>query len=517
MQTQVLIIGAGATGTGVARDLALRGVDCILLEQRDINAGASGGNHGLLHSGGRYVLTDPHAAAECKSEGDIIKRIAPQCVEQTGGYFVAVEGDDPSYAYSYAAHCAAAGVPCSEVDAAEARRQEPALSDKTFAVYEVEDASVDPFKLSLENLADAMRHGARYQRYTRVVGFTVENGRIRAARVFDEQSKQEFTIEAEQFIIAAGAWSGLVAKMAGSDVGIVYAKGTLLITQTRMAHRVINRLRPPGDGDILVPGGTVSVLGTTSRRVDSPDNVHPTVAEVDTNINEGSIMVPSLADARYIRAYAGVRPLVRFANANTGSDRAASRGFALLDHESDGLQNLVTITGGKLTTYRLMAERAVDLVCQRLGVAAPCLTATRTISPSDDAEWAEPGVLQKQQWWHSHATDDYLLCECEIVPRSGIDAIIASFHNEAEAPNLRAIGLRSRVGKGSCQGAFCGARITAYMHDKRLYTGREGLESLQDFLAARWKGQRPILWGAQFNQVELKEALYFGLLGLDQE
>ena len=77
MNTQVLIIGGGATGTGLARDLALRGVDCILAEKRDINAGASGGNHGLLHSGARYIATDPAAAAECRIEGMRLKALAP--------------------------------------------------------------------------------------------------------------------------------------------------------------------------------------------------------------------------------------------------------------------------------------------------------------------------------------------------------------------------------------------------------------------------------------------------------
>jgi glycerol-3-phosphate dehydrogenase len=74
MQTQVLIIGGGATGTGLARDLSLRGVQCILVEKRDINAGASGGNHGLLHSGARYVASDPASARECKLEGRLLKR-----------------------------------------------------------------------------------------------------------------------------------------------------------------------------------------------------------------------------------------------------------------------------------------------------------------------------------------------------------------------------------------------------------------------------------------------------------
>ena len=92
LETQVLIIGGGVTGTGLARDLALRGVGCLLVEKQDINAGASGGTHGLLHSGARYILSDPASARECRDEGSIIKRLAPQCVEETGGLFVAVEG-----------------------------------------------------------------------------------------------------------------------------------------------------------------------------------------------------------------------------------------------------------------------------------------------------------------------------------------------------------------------------------------------------------------------------------------
>ena len=94
LETDVLIIGGGATGTGLARDLALRGLRVILAEKKDLNAGASGANHGLLHSGARYVHSDMEAAIECRKEGMILKQIAPQCIEETGGLFVAVPGDD---------------------------------------------------------------------------------------------------------------------------------------------------------------------------------------------------------------------------------------------------------------------------------------------------------------------------------------------------------------------------------------------------------------------------------------
>ena len=91
---QVLIIGAGVTGTGIARDLALRGISSLFIEKGNINDGASGRNHGLLHSGARYVGSDLDSASECTQEARILKRIAPHCIEETKGLYVAVKGDD---------------------------------------------------------------------------------------------------------------------------------------------------------------------------------------------------------------------------------------------------------------------------------------------------------------------------------------------------------------------------------------------------------------------------------------
>ncbi|NIP28462.1 MAG: FAD-dependent oxidoreductase, partial [Phycisphaerae bacterium] len=111
MNTQVLIIGGGATGTGIARDLALRGVKCILVEKGDINAGTSGANHGLLHSGARYVSSDQGSAIECREEAALLKKLAPQCIEDCGGLFVAVQGDDEKYVADFPHLCAQCEIP----------------------------------------------------------------------------------------------------------------------------------------------------------------------------------------------------------------------------------------------------------------------------------------------------------------------------------------------------------------------------------------------------------------------
>jgi glycerol-3-phosphate dehydrogenase len=511
-KTQALIIGGGATGTGIARDLALRGVACILVERGDINAGASGSNHGLLHSGARYVLNDAMTSVECREENLLLKKLASHCVEDTGGMFVAIEGDDAAYIAEFPNLCARCGIPVEAIDPEAAKALEPELSDRVIAAYLTPDASVDPFKLSLENISHARKLGATQLCRHRVMGFEMEKGRICRVRLLQTEGGEEVLIEADQVINASGAWAAEIASLAGVSIPMVYSKGSLLVTSDRITQRVINRLRPPGDGDILVPGGTVSLLGTTSVQIDAPDLAHPSIPEIDRIVDQASQMIPMLESARYIRAYSGVRPLMG-SHAEDGG-RSQSRGFAVLDHEKDGLTNFVTISGGKLTTYRLMAEKGADLVCHRLGVSSPCLTRTQPLPASPECRWSEPGLSPKL-WLKAHDAGDMLLCECEMVPKSVVEGVISAIQDQQMKPDLRSISLRSRIGKGPCQGAFCSLRVSAYLHDRdAAYSDRE-LTCISSFLRERWKGLRPVLWGGQLMQSELQEALQCGLLNLE--
>lgn len=512
MEMPVLIIGCGATGAGLARDLALRGVQCTLIEQADVNSGASGANHGLLHSGARYVYTDPTTAKECRAEAQLLKRLAPHCVEETGGLFVAVAGDDEDYISEFPFLCTESGISCESIAVKEALQLEPALSDKTIAVYKVEDATVDPFKLTLENIAQAEKLGCTLLRYTKVVGFEIRDRRIRSARLLDTRTGEEREVEPGIVVSTAGAWAKEVAALAGILLCMLYCKGSMLVTNQRMTRHVINRLRPPSDGDILVPGGTVSILGTTSVRMSSLDRIYPTVEEVDLMIDEGESMLPALATMRYIRAYAGVRPLL--GSPGKTRDQDVSRGFAIVDHQLDGVDNFLSVTGGKLTTYRLMAGKAADLVCDRLGISAPCLTRTEALPATVTGRWTEPGRTAKD-WIRYHEPDDVLLCDCEMVPKSAVESISAEIQDRGVELDLMQIGQRSRLGKGPCQGTFCAVRLANLMKDFEHLDGESCLRAIKAFQEERWKGQQPILWGKQVAPAELKEALYCGLLGME--
>ena len=512
MKTDVLIIGAGVTGSGLARDLSLRGVQCILVERRDFNAGASGGNHGLLHSGARYVESDPQAAQECRKEGELLKRLAPHCIDESGGLFVAVEGDDENYAADFPHMCARCGIQTEAVDVQEAMALEPALSPKIIAAYKVADAAVDPFKLSIENIADAQKHDSTFLPHSLVASFDIRNRKIISINLVDTLSGREYEITANQVVNTSGAWAGKVAGLAGIRLEMIYSKGSLLVTQSRIATRVINRLRPPADGDILVPGGTVSVLGTTSVRIESLDNYRPTIEEVDHIISEGAAMIPVLDTIRYIRAYAGIRPLVDIQTSD--NDRSASRGYALIEHATEGVENFVTITGGKLTTFRLMAEKTADLICNRLGVSRPCRTSIDPLPESPAGRWTAPG-LAPRVWFKNRDPEDIILCECEMIPKSVVNSIIESIREQHGHPSLKAIGLRSRLGKGPCQGTFCSTRVTAYLYDQGVLHGAQGIDELKTFLEARWRGQKPLMWGTPLIQAELQEAIQCGVLGLE--
>ncbi len=514
LTTEALIIGGGVTGCGIMRDLSLRGIHCRLIDKQDLCAGASGGNHGLLHSGARYVLSDPQSATECRNEGAILKRIASQCIEETGGLFVAVPGDDEEFVDLFPGLCTVAGIDSQPLAPGKARELEPHLTEEVCAAFLVPDATVDPFRLALEHVNHAgLLNRSVYHPHTGVVAFEIAGHRIQAALCRDFRTGDELRIAADQYINAGGAWAMDIARLAGcTDVNLLYSKGTLLVSYDRLTSRVINRLRPPADGDILVPGGTVSVLGTTSVRIDSPDGVRPTAAEVNTNIEQGRAMLPVLATVRYIRAFSRVRPLVQ--NAEAADDRNVARSFSLFSHEDSSLANLCTIAGGKLTTFRLMAEKTADLVAARLGNSVPCRTAEEPLPAGSACRWTEPGAAPKY-WRQAGSKDDMILCECELVPQSAIDQIVTCAPGAEQEMTLEAIALRSRAGKGPCQGSFCGIRIASFLYDRGCYRDRTGLAHMRNFFRERFKGLRSVVWGRQMAQIELAEALHCGLLGLD--
>lgn len=524
----VIIIGGGITGAGTARDCAMRGLKVLLVERHDIATGATGRNHGLLHSGARYAVTDKESASECISENMILRRIASHCVDETDGFFITLPEDDLNYQAKFVESCRGAGINAEIVDPKEALRMEPSMNPDIIGAVKVPDGSVDPFRLCAANMLDAKLHGADVLLYTEVTGFIKDGDTVKGISTFNHQTKSGEDYYADITVNAAGIWGQKIASMAGCRIGMFPAKGALLIFAHRVNNIVINRCRKPANADILVPGDTVCVIGTTSDRIpfEECDNVSVTPDEVNLLIEEGSKLAPSLASTRILRAYAGVRPLVSADDDPSG--RNISRGIVCLDHETrDGIKGFVSITGGKLMTYRLMGEMATDLVCKKLSRNVKCSTAEVPLPGSEEKSyedvakkiWANPTTVQKAATGRaggrvagmaleSHA-DQSLICECEEVSVGEIEFAI----DRLDVSGLVDLRRRTRLGMGTCQGELCGCRAAGLLAKAHGCTERARTD-LKDFMTERWKGMLPIGWGDTLREAEYTQWVYKNVLGL---
>lgn len=542
----VIIIGGGATGAGTARDCALRGLSVLLVERFDFTAGATGRNHGLLHSGARYAVTDPESAEECIKENMILKRVARHCVEDTGGLFITLPEDDLAFQKTFVDACCKAGIEAEVISPDEARSLEPAVNPELTGAVKVPDGAIDPFRLTTANVIDARRHGADIITYHQVTGFLRTGDRIEGIVMRDVRTGEETAASGKVTINAAGIWGHLVAKLAGIEINMFPAKGSLLIFGHRVNNKVINRCRKPSNADILVPGDTICLIGTTSDRIpfDQIDNMEVTPEEVDVLLREGQKLSPSLAYTRILRAYAGVRPLV--AADHDPSGRSISRGIVCLDHaRRDGVEGFITITGGKLMTYRLMAEEATNLACRKLGAEGQrCETAILPLPGSEesssriehydekrDKEYVDKTYTRRMHIIElpteqlaaegRHGTlaeeiqfldnvDEAMVCECEQVSVGEIEFAIDKLH----VHNLINLRRRTRLGMGTCQGQLCACRAAGLL-DKADHCAERAIADLCSFVNERWKGMYPVAWGETTSEIQFTSWLYSGVAGLD--
>lgn len=377
----VLIVGGGGTGAAVAHDLALRGLKVTLVERGEVTSGTTGRHHGLLHSGARYAVNDQESAIECIEENLILRRIAPGSFEENDGLFVAVTEEDVEYSHAFIEGCAECGIPAQRLTAAEAFRLEPNLSAETILAVRIPDATMDAMRLPLRFFASAKSNGAEIKTYTEVVGITKRGNTVSGIRVMDHATARHYEIGADIVVNAAGPWCGQVAEMAGVDVPIRPSPGVMLALHGRLCNMVVNRMTPSGDGDIIVPQRGLSVVGTSSWVVDNPDNLGLPKDHVQRMYDEGAKMIPRVLDAPFRAAWSAARPLIGERKADAESGRELSRTFKCFDHADEGVEGFVTITGGKATTLRGMAEATCDVVVEKLGLEAACRTRETQLLP----------------------------------------------------------------------------------------------------------------------------------------
>lgn len=526
----VIIIGGGATGAGILRDCSLRGLRAILIEKDDIASGTTGRNHGLLHSGARYAVKDLESARECIRENRILKKIARHCIEDTGGLFVTLPEDDPDYHNKLLEFCKYADIDREELSVKQALAIEPNLNENIMAAIRVPDGTVDPFRLTSANILDAQEHGAHIATHTNVTGVVRSAQAVTGITCIDQRSGEGQTLVAPIVVNAAGVWGQRICALAGITLKMFPSKGSMCIIDYRINNVVVNRSRVPSDGDIIVPGDTVSIIGTTSKKIsyDEIENLTVDKDEIDVLLADGEKLIPNVSKTRVLRAYCGVRPLVDTTGESQGRD--ISRGIVLIDHaQRDGVDGFVTIAGGKLMTYRLMAQEATDLICKKLNVRKGCTTHKKPLPGSERKSsykknikrftGISESVIGSTHYRHgervkgilkSERKNYGLICECEMVTAGEIEYALDKL-NVKDIIDLRR---RTRIGMGPCQGELCSYRVAGLFAELGKASVEESNRFLIEFLEERWKGIKPILWGDALREIEFTYWIYQGLFGL---
>ncbi len=364
---KVIVIGAGATGSFITHDLASRGFDVTVIEKGNIIGGTSGKFHGMLHSGARYAMNDVKAAQESIMDNKVISEIAPFCIENTGGMFIALNDEDLSFKSKFEEGCKQSNIPIESISTESALKEEPFLNSSIKAAYKVPDKVINSFKFITSLLLTSKRESAKILLNTEVVDFIREGNQVKGVKIKNNNNGQVSELKADLVINASGAWaSKLINDRLGiKSIEMILSAGTMAVINRRFTKHIINRLREPSDGDIVVPFFNDSIIGTTAFIVDDPEKFDVDKEDISFLQKSGSEMVPILANYPVYRYYAGVRPLI--AIGENEDSRKATRDFKIFDHSAtDNLNGIVSIVGGKLSTSRIMAKEIGDFISTKL-------------------------------------------------------------------------------------------------------------------------------------------------------
>jgi glycerol-3-phosphate dehydrogenase len=529
----VVVIGGGVNGTGVARDCAMRGLSVALIEKNDVASGASGANSGMIHGGARYLLDDASVTKISCLDSGYIQRIAPhlcfripfivpvlQSQFQARAYLELMEVYFEAYDVYQPLKNA---LPHTRLTRDEVRQLEPGITQHIVGAVTFDEWGIDPFRLCVANAVSAADHGAQVMTYHEVTGLLCDGDRVSGVRVRNLASGEEVAFESQVVANLGGAWAPRIAAMAGAEVRLRPGKGIHLVYGRRLSNYSIVALTIDGRQIFLEPHENATILGTTDDDYyGDPDDLWATEDEIEYLLQGMETIFPSIRSYRVTRTMVGLRPtLFEYGPI----EDKLSRDHAIIDHEAEGAPGLVTMVGGKLAAYRLMSEEMTDAICQRLGVSRPCTThevplpggtSQPNIADLQAKVAVSPYALNRLAYRHGSRAPDILeahgqdreltaVCLCEPVLEAEIRWVI----REEGARSLDDIRRRTRLAMGPCQGTRCIARAAEILQEELGLEHAEALAQMLDLLQERHRGKAPALAGASLAQEELSQARYF--------
>lgn len=541
-ELDVVVIGGGVNGAGIARDLALRGASVALFEKGDLCGATSGASSGMIHGGLRYLLYDRHTTEISCVDSGYIQKIAPYMIfripfllplfggrsfsklrhETVEAFFRAYDRFQPLKG----------GKPHTRLTREEALRLEPGVNPEVAGAVTMDEWGIDVFRLVVQNAVDAAEHGAEIHTYTAVVGLLRPSagGAVEGVRVRSRGGAPR-EVRAKVVVNAAGPWVSELARMAGAQVKLRPAKGVHLAIERRISNVGVIAEAVDGRSIFIQPHENTTIVGTTDDDYyGDPGNVPITDDDVEYLLQGAERVFPTIREYRLLRAFAGVRPTL-FDDARYEDE--LSRRHEVFDHEKEGAPGLVTLAGGKLAAYRLMAEETADVVMRRLGRQADCRT-HRDPLPGGDAVPSAAAVARE------HGIDRF--AAARLIFRHGSRAARV-FEESRDRPHARRVVCRSEpvteaeiryvcrhewvrtledlrrrthFAEGPCQGLECARAGAEILGDELGWTPDEVDVQVLRFLDARFRERVPVLRGRQLAEEELLHAAFFGVEGYDR-
>lgn len=545
VDVDLVVIGGGVNGAGVARDAALRGFRVALFERNDFAFGASGNSSGMIHGGPRYLTYDPSVTLSSCQDSGYIQDIAPHLLfripflfpvaksaiskpmlELMDGFFEAYDRYQPLKR----------GKPHARLDGDELHRLEPGLVGGMVGGMAFDEWGIDGPRLTIANIVDAIEHGARAFGHTTVERVLRDvSGRVLGVATRDLLTGARAITRAKAVLNATGAWSPLAATLASLSqraAPIRGGKGIHVVYDRRISNFAVVAQTVDGRQIFVYPWENTTVLGTTDDDYYGDlDDVNATVDEVRYLEQAIAHVLPGIRDARAIGTYAGVRPTLYAWGKN---EDKLSREHEVLDHESDGARGLFSMVGGKLASYRVFAKEATDAVARYLGRNEPCSTHTSPL-PGGEGR-GEPLALARRfsvdavgarRLVYRHGvraeavlartqrkpTELRVVCACEPVIEAEVRHVVHTEH----ARTVADVSRRTRLGLGACGGMRCALACGRIVAEETGLSPRAGRGQAIRFLLTQ-AGRRSVALGpVQARQEALAIASLRAEVGLRED
>ena len=545
-RVDAVVIGGGINGTGVARDLSLRGLRVALFERNDLAFGASGNSSGMIHGGVRYLSQAPKVTESSCRDSGYIQQTAPHLLfripflmplrsgpqgrvmlELLDAYFRAYDDFQPLKR----------GEPHCRLDPGDFARLEPGVVGAIVGGITFDEWGVDGARLCVLNAIDAIENGARIHLHTTVESIARIADRETNApdryvvEARDRLTQQRVRVRARVVVNATGAWSPITVALGGlpqARARVRPGKGIHVVLDRRITNYGIVSEAIDGRQMFLYPWQNVSVIGTTDDDYYGDlDEVRATSEEVRYVVQSVARVFPAVREARAIGTYAGVRPTL-FAYGKNEDD--LSRDYAVVDHAGEGAPGVYSMLGGKLASYRIFAQELSDRVLPReFDSSAPCTTHTRALPGGvrvPDAvalatkHGLTPVAARRLVYRHGQRAPGVLgcsgrsgpleaICPCEPVLESEVRYVI----REEMARTVDDVARRIRLGLGACGGMRCAARCGQIVAQELDLPPSQGLVMARNFLDRQARNRIVALGPAQARQEALALAHVRASLG----